>query len=162
LPDIRFDVVTGAETGLSGLSNVHIHRNVADAALAQLYRNADALLLPLIDSTANNALLEGMASGLPVVATDLTAIRAYLPCGGGLLVPDNSVDGFVTALQSLQQDRSLRYATGRLARARAEELAWPRLVPEYEALYTKALARAPVRPLRNRSGRTQIEDRPHP
>jgi glycosyltransferase involved in cell wall biosynthesis len=144
LPAIRFDVVTGTETGLSGLRNVHIHRNIDDTTLAELYRTVDVLLLPLIDSTANNALLEGMASGLPIVATDLPAVRAYVPCGSAVLVPNNSLDGFVAALQSLRQDVSLRRAMGRNARARAEELAWPRLVPEYEALYAKVLAGAPV------------------
>jgi len=151
LPEMRFDVVTGAETGLSGLANVHVHRSIDDATLAELYRNVDALLLPLIDSTANNALLEGMASGLPVVATDLPAVRTYLPDDGGVLVPNNSVEGFVTALQSLRQDVPLRHAMGGRTRARAEELAWPRLVPEYEALYTRVLGGAPTRPSRSRS-----------
>ena len=81
-----------------------------------------------------------MASGLPVVATDLPAMRAYLPSGAGALVANNSVNGFVTALQSLRRDSSLRQAMGRSARARAEELAWQQLVRQYEALYMSALA----------------------
>jgi glycosyltransferase involved in cell wall biosynthesis len=158
LPQIRFDVVTGLETGLGGLPNVHIHRDMGDGALADLYRTVDVLLLPLIDSTANNALLEGMASGLPVVTTDLPAVRTYLQDSGGLLIPNNSVEGFVAALQSLRQDLRLRHAMGGSARTRAEELAWPRLVPIYEALYTKALADAPVKPCRNPIWRTQMKD----
>lgn len=149
LPEVRFDVVTGAETGLAGFDNVHIHRSIGDGALADLYRSADVLLLPLIDSTANNALLEGMASGLPVVATDLPALRAYLP-EGGVLVPDNSIEGFVKSLRSLRQDISLRHAMGRCARARAEELAWPRIVRQYEALYARVLTDGPIRPSRKR------------
>jgi glycosyltransferase involved in cell wall biosynthesis len=139
LPEVRFDVVTGADTGLSGFDNAHIHRGIDDEALAELYRTADVLLLPLTHSTANNALLEGMASGLPVVATDLPAVRAYLP-EGGVLVPDNSVEGFIAALQSLRQDIPARRAMGRSSRARAEELSWPRVVREYEALYAKVVA----------------------
>jgi len=139
LPEVRFDVVTGVDTRLSGFDNVHTHRGIDDGALAELYRNADVLLLPLSDSTANNALLEGMASGLPVVATDLPALRAYLP-KGGVLVPDNAVEGFIAALQMLRQDIPARRAMGRSSRARAEELAWPRVVREYEALYAKVVA----------------------
>jgi glycosyltransferase involved in cell wall biosynthesis len=144
LTEMTFDVVTDHETDLGGLANVRIHRGLDDVALADLYRTADALLLPLIDSTANNGLLEGIASGLPVVATDLPAVRAYLPDGCGFFVPNNSVDGFVAALKSLQRDIALRDAMGLNARARAEELAWPRLVSEYEALYARVLARPPV------------------
>ncbi|MBV8226035.1 MAG: glycosyltransferase family 4 protein [Verrucomicrobia bacterium] len=144
LPEMTFNVVTNRETHLGGLANVRIHKEVADETLAELYRSADTLLLPLTDSTANNALLEGIASGLPVVATDLPALRAYLPNGGGAFVPNNSVDGFVAALRSLRQDPSLRHMLGHAARARAEELAWPRLVPEYETLYTRVLTRPAV------------------
>jgi glycosyltransferase involved in cell wall biosynthesis len=139
LPDMTFDVVTNRETDLGGLANILIHRSIDDAALAELYRSADALLLPLVDSTANNALLEGIASGLPVIATDLPAVQAYLPNGGAVFVPNNSVDGFVGALRSLQQNLPLRRAMGRTARERANELAWPRLAPEYEAIYTRLL-----------------------
>ena len=95
--------------------------------------------MPLTDLTANNALLEGMASGLAIVATDLPAVRAYLP-KGGMLVPNNSLEGFVTALQSLRHDLPARRAMGRSARAGAEELAWPRVVRELEALYAKVVA----------------------
>jgi glycosyltransferase involved in cell wall biosynthesis len=150
LPAMTFDIVTGVETDLSGLPNVHIHRGIDDAALAQLYRSVDALLLPLTDSTANNALLEGMASGLPVVTTDLPAVRTYLPVGGGVFVPDNSISAFVASLQLLRDDVSLRHTMGSIARARAEELAWPRLVSEYEAIYTRVLGDVPIRPSRNR------------
>jgi glycosyltransferase involved in cell wall biosynthesis len=158
LPEMRFDVVTSFDTGLGGLPNVHIHRNIDDDTLAELYRGVDVLLLPLSDATANNALLEGMASGLPVVATDLPAVRAYLPDGGGVLVRNNSVESFVIALRSLRQDISLRRAMGGSARARAEELAWPRLVPEYEAVYTKALATRPVEPRPSSPSRTHVID----
>ena len=44
-----------------------------------LYQGADLLLLPLIDATANNTLLEGLACGLPVLASDLTGVRDYAP-----------------------------------------------------------------------------------
>jgi len=144
LPEMTFDVVTDRETGLGGVANIRIHRSVDDIALADLYRRADALLLPLIDSTANNALLEGIASGLPVVTTDLPALRAYLPRSCGLFVPLNAVDGFVAALRSLQQEISLREALSKRARARASELSWPRLTQEYEALYRKVLVRPPA------------------
>ena len=75
---------------------------------------------------------------MPVVATDLPALRAYLP-EGGMLVPDNSVEGFIEALRLLRRDIPARRAMGQSARARAEKLAWPRVVREYEALYAKVV-----------------------
>jgi glycosyltransferase involved in cell wall biosynthesis len=139
--DVAFDVVTGRNPDLGGLPNVRVLGGVDDVALAELYRGADILFLPLEQTTANNALLEGIASGLPVVATDLESLRAYLPNGEGILVPDNRVDGFLEALRTLQSNIALRQELGRRARTRAEALAWPRLTHRYEALYAQALRR---------------------
>jgi glycosyltransferase involved in cell wall biosynthesis len=138
MSDVTFEVVSSASISFDGLSNVVRHRGISDAALAGLYRSADILFLPLIDATANNALLEGIASGLPVVATELAAVRAYVPGREALLVEASSgAQGFVDALRALQADVALRHAMGRQARARAEKLAWPRQVREYEAFYAR-------------------------
>jgi glycosyltransferase involved in cell wall biosynthesis len=138
ISEIAFDVVASRNIDFEGLPNVVVHSGIADDTLAEVYRSADILFLPLIESTANNTLLEGIASGLPVVATDLEAIRAYLPSGEGIFVVENRVDGFVDALRLLQKDVELRHRMGRRARARAEELAWPRMVRQYEMLYASA------------------------
>jgi glycosyltransferase involved in cell wall biosynthesis len=144
MPQIGFDVVSDRIPTLGGLSNVRVHCGIDDGALAELYRRGDVLFLPLRQSTANNCLLEGIASGLPVVATDLAAVRAYLSDGEGILVAPNHPQGFADALRLLQNDPGLRAAMGRRARVRAEALAWPRLVGKYEQLYKAALDRAPV------------------
>jgi glycosyltransferase involved in cell wall biosynthesis len=146
--DIRFDVVCGHQLELQNLPNVQIFSGLEDLALAKLYRRADILFLPLVQSTANNALLEGIASGLPVLATDLESVRAYLPNGEGILVPANRADGFLKALRTLQCNPALRQQLGRRARIRAEELAWPRVLPLYESLYAQLLHRPQASPNR--------------
>jgi glycosyltransferase involved in cell wall biosynthesis len=144
MPQIGFDVVSDRIPILGDLSNVRVHSGIDDGALAELYRRADVLFLPLRQSTANNCLLEGIASGLPVVATDLEAVRAYLPDGEGILVASNRPQDFADALRRLQNDPGLRAAMGRRARVQAEALAWPRLVGKYERLYKAALDHPPV------------------
>jgi hypothetical protein len=37
--------IFSAETGLNGLTNVHIHRSIDDVGLAEMYRNVDVILL---------------------------------------------------------------------------------------------------------------------
>jgi len=141
--DVTFIAVTSSTIRFDELPNVEVYSGISDAALADLYRSADILFLPLIGSTANNALLEGIASGLPVVATDLEAVRAYLPNGAAILVAGNRADSFVDALRQLQQDVELRREKGRQARARAEALDWTRAVRPYEKLYADLMAAAP-------------------
>lgn len=50
---------------------------IDDEALLKLYRESDLMFLPLLGATANNALLEAMATGLPMLVSDLPACRAY-------------------------------------------------------------------------------------
>ena len=140
MPDVRFDVVSNRDCGAEHLANVHIHRGLDDVALAELYREADILFLPLIDSTANNALLEGVASGLAIVASDLVATRAYVPNGTALLL-QNRPEEFVGAIRRLSADTSLLQQLKVSARTRAEELAWPHVAQCYEALYSRLAVR---------------------
>jgi glycosyltransferase involved in cell wall biosynthesis len=143
MPDVKFDLVTGRATGLEELANVRIHGGLDDNALTALYRQANILFLPLLDATANNALLEGMASGLPVLATDLSSVRAYLPDGEAILVSPRNADGFVTELTRLHHAPGERANLGARARARAEALAWPSLITAYEAFYGEIARRQP-------------------
>lgn len=137
---IVFDVVTNRALGLETFPNIRVHKNISDDALARLYRNADVLFLPLVDSTANNALLEGMASGLAVVTTDTESTRAYLPSDEAILVRDNDRRGLIQALVTLQRDAELKSELGRRARRRAEALSWPRLAGDFERLYETVCA----------------------
>ena len=57
--------------------NVVWHNKIPSIKLRELYQNASILLLPLIDCTANNTLLEGMACGLPIVTTDIEGVKSY-------------------------------------------------------------------------------------
>jgi glycosyltransferase involved in cell wall biosynthesis len=144
-PGVEFHVVTARRTGLEGLANVVRHRDLGDEALRDLYRGADVLLLPLTAATANNALLEGMACGLPVVSSDLPAVRAYVGDDAAALAPagppDAAADALADALLRLRADPAARRAAGARARARAETLAWPVVARAYVDLYTRLAGR---------------------
>ena len=138
-PNLRFHVVTNRPTGLEALPSVRVHQNVPDGDLLVLYQSADALLLPLTDCTANNALLEGMACGLPVVTTDLESVRVYALGAEALRVAVGDWAGLAEAVLSLATSPARRAEMGRAARMRAEQLAWPGIAKQYEALYTSLL-----------------------
>ena len=137
--DIAFEVVTDRPTGAEGLRNVTVHQGLDDAALRAVYQQADLLFLPLVNSTANNALLEGIACGLPAVSTDLAAVRAYLPDGEAVLTARGDVRGYAEAILRLRDDAPARREMAGRARARAEILSWRHVARAYEELYAEAL-----------------------
>jgi glycosyltransferase involved in cell wall biosynthesis len=134
---VEFHLVTDRDTGLEELPSVRRHRNVDDAELLALYQNADALLLPVHQSTANNALLEGIACGLPVISSRLPSIAAYVPGGEAILIDGNDTDELADAVLSLQEAPETARAMGQLARRRAEELSWRRNAPRYAEIYSE-------------------------
>jgi glycosyltransferase involved in cell wall biosynthesis len=61
------------------------HAELSDEELRGLYQAADLLLLPLLDAVANNAVLEALATGLPIISTHVGGMPEYLPSGAGQL-----------------------------------------------------------------------------
>ncbi|MEE8574731.1 MAG: glycosyltransferase family 4 protein, partial [Thermodesulfobacteriota bacterium] len=57
---------------------VTIRTGISDDELLNLYNSSDMGLMPLTDTTANNAIMEMMATGLPIVTTEVGAIRDYV------------------------------------------------------------------------------------
>lgn len=95
--------------------------------LPREYADAHVVAVPsIMDHTGDrdglpNVVLEAMASGRPVVATDAGAIRSGVSHGEtGLLVSQKSPVGLAAALAALAQDSSLRETLGRNARQRVE------------------------------------------
>ncbi len=86
------------------------------------------------------SLIEGMASGLPVIAHPIAGVRELVTDGvDGLLVPIGDASAYAQALLSLQQSESLRRRLGEAARAKVWPLDWSRLVVRIEEQYRRAL-----------------------
>ena len=138
--DIEFHIVTNRETGLEHLPHVRFHQNVSDEQLRLIYQRSDALFLPLTESTANNTLLEGIACGLPVIATDLPSVRAYVSDRCAMLPAMGDVDALVPAIERLKSEEALRSAMGAASRSRAEQLSWAQIGREYQDLYLRLVS----------------------
>nr|WP_245217172.1 glycosyltransferase [Neoroseomonas nitratireducens] len=109
---------------------------LSDAALRQAYRDADAVLLPLHDATANNAILEAMACGRPVIATDVGGV-AEMTQGAARLVPPGDATAIAEAVLDLVEQPASAAALARAARARAEALDWRHVAARHAALYAR-------------------------
>jgi starch synthase len=91
------------------------------AQLAEMYRNADVLAFPSVNEGLARVLLEAMASGLPVVATDCSgAADCVTPGVEGTVIPARDVDALAQALLWHYRNREATREMGKAARARVE------------------------------------------
>jgi glycosyltransferase involved in cell wall biosynthesis len=87
-------------------------------------------------------LIEAMACGLPVVATDYPGVRAIVDEGRtGILVPAGDARGVAAAISQLVLDAGRRREMGEQGRSRAvSEWSWPSLTTRMCRAYAEALA----------------------
>jgi glycosyltransferase involved in cell wall biosynthesis len=89
---------------------------------APYYRSADLFALPSTFDNAPNAVLEAMASRLPVVATDVGGVRGILGGpDGGALVPAGDARALARAIESLLSNTEHARAVGERNRNRVVE-----------------------------------------
>jgi glycosyltransferase involved in cell wall biosynthesis len=102
----------------------------------------DIFVLPSYREGVPVTVLEAMAMGLPVVATDVPGCREAVVAGEtGFLVPPRNVDELVGAIQKLVEDPALRRRMGQAGRARVvQHFAVERVVEQYLGLYTELLS----------------------
>jgi glycosyltransferase involved in cell wall biosynthesis len=90
------------------------------------------------------ALLEAMAAGVPVVATDVGSVRDIVEDGEqGFVIPVNDPVTFADRLRLLAREPEVRARLGKCARDRAEvEFGIERTARGYESLLTELLMRS--------------------
>ncbi|MDT7949414.1 MAG: glycosyltransferase family 4 protein [Thermoflexus sp.] len=101
----------------------------------------DVFVLPSYREGTPVTVLEAMAMGLPVVATDVPGCREAVVAGEtGFLVPPRNVDELVQAIRKLVEDPALRRRMGQAGRARAvQRFAIERITAQYLDLYAELL-----------------------
>ena len=108
--------------------------------LAAAYASADLFLFPSTTDTLGMAMIEGLASGLPVVATRTGAANEVVSEGdNGLLYEPASDVELVAAVRRILEDEALRVSLSRGARAAANERAWEASTAALRGYYEEAM-----------------------
>ena len=112
---------------------------------AAAVRRSDVLVLPSLREAGGAVLLEAMATGRPVIASDWGGPADLVPAAAGILVPPASPGEFVAALASelaaLAEDPDRRLAMGEAGRRHVEKhFDWDHLTGELLAAYELAAA----------------------
>jgi glycosyltransferase involved in cell wall biosynthesis len=116
------------------------------AEVAERYREADLFTLPSTAESFGNVFAEALASGLPVVATQVGGIPDLVEHGiNGLLVAPGDPAGLAQAIRYLGSDPEIRRQMGQRNRAKAEAaLDWGQVTSRYLSIYETAPQLAPA------------------
>ena len=111
LPDMQFNLLGAVQIELSEVDvpqNVRLPGNQSRDVVLQQLREADVFLFPSYTEGFANAMTEAMASGLPVIATDVGANKEMIEDHGGIVVPVGDSAAIVAAMKKLSDDAKLR------------------------------------------------------
>lgn len=107
-------------------------------ALVRLYGAANVLVAPSLYEGFGMTILESMACGTPVVASDTSS----LPEAAGdaaLLVDPKDVDAITTAIHSLRKDNILRETLIKRGLKRVQDFTWENTAEQIARVYESAL-----------------------
>jgi len=118
---------------------VTFHGRVSEGNLQELFAEARAFVHPSHSEGFSHVRLEAMASGCPVVGTDVSAAQDMTRDGvEGFVVPVGDVDALADAVLEVLTDADLAREMGRRARERVEQrFDWDVVAERYRELYVE-------------------------
>ncbi|MEO6858658.1 MAG: glycosyltransferase family 1 protein [Solirubrobacteraceae bacterium] len=112
-----------------------------DAELTTIYGAVDALIFPSLHEGFGLPVIEAMACGTPVVASNITALDEVLG-GAGLMAPPNDIHALAAAVDQILSSPAAADRLRSAGLARAQSFQWQRVVDDYRRLYTEVVQAA--------------------
>lgn len=112
---------------------------LADELIPPLYAGAAVFCYPSRYEGFGLPALEAMASGVPVITSNVTSLPEVVGDAGVMLDPDD-VDGLREQMRRLLEDRAYAQHFSSLGLARAKSFSWDRCAQETFAVYQKVMA----------------------
>lgn len=113
---------------------IHFPGRKDQSELIGIYRKADVFVLPSLNEGMSNTLLEAMASGLSIVATDTGGAKNLIQ-GNGVIVEKKSSNDLYEALGKLYDNRALLTEMKNKSRQLAEAMNWNKVAEQYLRIY---------------------------
>ncbi len=116
-------------------ANVIVHPPCSANELRFHYQSADVFVFPSYFEGFGLVLLEAMACGLPILATERTAAPDFVSDDTGMIVKAGDSEGWIAALRSVSGNRERWLSMRQFARKLAEKSDWQR----YRAAVNRAI-----------------------
>ncbi len=135
--DIKVQIISSKKFKhlFDGLENVIFQSGLTDEELLQAYQQASCFLMTAEDATANNALLEALACGLPIVTERVGGIPEYVNEKSALFCDD--INSFIQNIMKVSASPQLQKEMSLAARQRAEELDWRESAKKMRDIYNQ-------------------------
>jgi phosphatidyl-myo-inositol alpha-mannosyltransferase len=136
-------LAAGMEKNTRDVEGVVWLGRLPDKEVPAAYRSARIMVSPALGwESFGIVLIEAMACGIPVVASDIPGYRAVVEDGlQGVLTPPGDARALAGALLELIEDRDRRERMAEAALERSADFSWDRLVEDVEAAYDTAVKR---------------------
>ncbi len=112
---------------------------VGSADMPGIYRDSDIYVSASMQEGMSNAMLEAMASGLPIITTRCEGVDELIADNGIVLEQAGAVQ-MAEAIKKFAGDRLLPEKMSLAARRQAERFTWPCVAKQYIECYQKVLS----------------------
>ncbi len=140
---IEIHYTSGLKKRLLGIKDKNITHlgQIPYKAMPEIYQQHDILIAPTVREGFGLAIAEAMSCGLPVVASNCSAIPELIDEGkGGFLCPVGDVKAFAEKINLLANSPKLRREMGAYNRAKVEKMfTLDRMIKEYQELFQEVL-----------------------
>ncbi|MHC4155211.1 MAG: glycosyltransferase family 4 protein [Planctomycetota bacterium] len=144
---VRFAIVGGGAMA-DEMKRAVSQRNLGDIVdvagrvdaenVPEVYRRNDIYISATMQEGMSNAMLEAMASGLPIITTQCEGVEE-LVADNGIVVEAATAEAIAQAVMKLTDDRQRYEKMSACARSRAERFTWKSAAEEYISLYSTLL-----------------------
>lgn len=157
LPDVSFHICGGSPSEIqhyssvaTGCKNLEFHGFLPPSQISEWQQAMDVLLAPyqldgpIVQWTSPLKIFEYMASGHPIVASDVPVLREVLTDGvNALLISPEDVSGWALALQRLSDDRLRKFLATNAVNDLRSKYTWEQRVHRVLETSVRTLADAP-------------------
>lgn len=106
------------------------------------YQEASLFVMPSLNEGMSNAMLEALASGLPIISTPTGGAAELVTEGkNGLIVKEKSATDIAAAIEHFLKNKHLVTEYGAESRRRAESQSWDRVAMSFKNLMVKSIGK---------------------